>query len=85
MGELQSLCALYNATLPEEQVKDLIRARDAGREKVLQLTNELDATRGTVKELESTNQQLVDECQQQLQAREGARNRSPRSGTAEGC
>ncbi len=71
-GELQSLHALYNATLPEEQVKDLIRTRDAAREKVLQLTNELEATRGTVKELESTNQQLVDECQQQLQAREGA-------------
>ncbi len=72
VSELQSLCALYNATLPEDQVKDLIRARDAAREQVLQLTNELDAARGTVKELEGTNQRLVDECQQQLQAREGA-------------
>ncbi len=70
-SELQSLRALYDTTLPEEQVKDLIRARDAAREQVLKLTGELDTARDTVKGPESTNQQIVDECQQ-LQAREGA-------------
>ncbi len=72
MNGLQSLCALYDATLPEDQVKDLIRARDAARVQVLELTKELEAAKDTVKELEGTNQRLVDECQQQLQAREGA-------------
>ena len=72
VGELQSLRTQYDATLPTEQVKDLIRARDAVREKLLELTKELEAARGTVKELEGTNQRLVEECQQQLQAREGA-------------
>ncbi len=72
VDELQSLHAQYDATLPAEQVKDLIRARDSAREKVLELTEELKAARGTVKELGGTNQRLVDECQQQLQARESA-------------
>ncbi len=72
VNELQSLRALYNATLPEEQVKDLIRARDAARKQVVELTKDLEATKGTVKEMEGANQRLVDECQQQLQAREGA-------------
>ncbi len=69
MDELQSLHALYDAA---EQVKDLIRAKDAARDQVLELTRELEAARGTVNELEGANQRLVDECQQQLQAREGA-------------
>ncbi len=72
VGKLQSLRAQYDATLPAEQVKDLICTRDAARDKVLELTRELEAARGTVKELEGTNQRLVDECQQQLRAREGA-------------
>ncbi len=70
VGELQTLRDQYDATLPAEQVKDLIRARDAARNKVLELSKELEAARDTVKELEGTNQRLVDECQQQLQARE---------------
>ncbi len=35
------------------------------------MSKELEAARDTVKELEGTNERLVDECQQQLQAREG--------------
>ena len=56
VDKLQSLRALYDATLPEDQVKDLIRARDAARGQVLELTKELEAAKGTVKVLEGANQ-----------------------------
>ncbi len=56
VDELQSLRALCDAMLPEDQVKDLIRTRDAARGQVLELTKELEAAKGTVKELEDANQ-----------------------------
>ncbi len=69
-SERQSLRALYEATLPEDEGKNVIRARDAAREQVIELTVELDKARGVNQELEDAKQQLFDKCQQ-LQAQGG--------------